>query len=90
MGFCEIAVGAGHDGAYPEAREYQCDDKCTAKVELQDAKDAIEWAHKDSRIALVAPYAWWRDGKVEKGLDQLKDADDLKKFWIDFGTSTRG
>ena len=42
------------------------------------------------KTRMVAPYAWWRDGKVEKGLDQLKDADDLKKFWIDFGTGTRG
>eukprot|EP00937_MAST-01D_sp_MAST-1D-sp2_P004940 g4940.t1 len=83
-------VGIIPQAGHPRDNEEVCDDKCMAEVELQDAKDAVDWAQKDSRVALVAPYAWWRDGKVEKGLDQLKDADDLKKFWIDFGTGTRG
>ena len=59
-----------------------CDDECVAKVELQDAKDAVDWQEKDSRVAFINPYR----------LDDLvtnKDADDLRKFWYDFGKGTR-
>ena len=66
-----------------------CDSKCMAKLCLQDAKDAVHWANEDSRVALIAPYAWWRDGD-EHGAGQMKDADDLRQFWSDFGVSTRG
>ena len=59
-------------------------------MELQDAKDAVAWAKSDSRVALVAPYSWRRDGKVEVGLDQLDDNGDLKSYWINFGQGTRG
>ena len=66
-----------------------CSDKCTAEVELQDAKDFLDWAHKDSRIVAMAAYSWMRDGKVEKGLNQLGHNGDLMNFYMDLGRSTK-
>ena len=82
-------VGIIPQVGHPKDNTQICDDACTAKAELQDARDAVAWAKSDPRVALVAPYAWRRDGKVEVGLDQMGDNGDLKKYWIAFGNSTR-
>jgi hypothetical protein len=65
-----------------------CDDKCTASIELQDAKDVLSWARGDSRVTMIAPYRWSASGK-ETGLKQMTDADALKGFWFDFGKGTK-
>jgi len=83
-------VGIVPQVGHPKDNTVICSDSCTAKVELQDAKDAVAWAKGDPRVALIAPYAWRRDGKVEVGLDQLGDNGDLKNYWITFGKGTRG
>ena len=80
-----IYPGVGH----PKDNYQICDDKCTAKVELQDAKDFLAWAKSDDRVVAMAAYAWMRDGHVEKGLKQLKYNEDLIKFYSDLGRSTK-
>jgi len=83
-------VGIIPQAGHPTESEKICDDKCTAAVELQDAKDAVSWAKSDSRVTMIAPYAWRRDGKIAVGLDQLGDNGDLKNYWINFGKGTMG
>lgn len=59
-----------------------CDDKCRAKVELQDAHDFVDWQKSDSRIAFVCPYR----------LDNLVSntyAGDLRDFWNNYGKGTK-
>ena len=80
-----LIPGAGH----PKDHHKMCDDQCTAKVELQDAKDFVDWAKSDSRIVGVMPYSWMRDGQVEQGANQLSGNGDLLKFYADLGRSTK-
>lgn len=59
-----------------------CDSKCCAKVELQDAKDAMDWQSKDSRIAFINPYR----------LDDLvnnKYGMELYDYWKNVGQGTK-
>ena len=65
-----------------------CDDECMARIELQDAKDTVAWARSDSRVALIAPYLWTTQGN-DGGLKDMSGANDLKKYWEDFGRSTK-
>ena len=80
-----LIPGAGH----PKDHYKMCDDKCTAQVELQDAKDFVKWAKGDSRVVGIMPYSWSRDGKVEQGASQLSHNGDLVKFYADLGRSTK-
>ena len=64
-----------------------CDDGCMAELELSDAKEFVAWAKSDSRVALIAPYLW--NGGTGTGLIVMSDADDLKKYWADYGRSTK-
>ena len=80
-----LIPGAGH----PKDNYKICDDKCTCEVELKDAKDFVDWAHEDSRVAGIMPYAWMRGADVEYGLNEMSDNGDLKKFYTDLGRSTK-
>lgn len=80
-----LCPGVGH----PRDHEKICDDECTANVELQDAKDFVEWAHSDDRVIFIAPYAWMRDGQIEVGLNQMSHNDELKQFYKKLGQSTK-
>ena len=80
-----LIPGVGH----PRDHYKMCDDKCTAEAELKDAKDFVNWAHKDSRVAAIAAYAWMRDGTVEQGLNQLGDNGDLVNYYQNLGRSTK-
>jgi hypothetical protein len=88
-----VIPSIGNDGS----DDSFCDDACMARIELQDAKDTVEWARNDSRVALIAPYLWssrhGRPGKVcpscDGGLREQSHADDLKKYWAEFGRSTK-
>ena len=80
-----LIPGAGH----PKDHYKMCDDKCTAKVELQDAKDFVSWAKSDSRIVGIMPYSYSRDGQVEQGASQLSDNGGLVNFYADLGRSTK-
>jgi len=64
-----------------------CDDGCMAQLELQDAKEFMAWAKSDSRVALITPYLW--NGGTGTGLQLMSHADDLKKYWQDYGRSTK-
>jgi hypothetical protein len=71
-----------------------CDDECMTRIELQDAKDTVAWAHNDSRVALIAPYLWsYHDGcdghRCDEGMKEISGADDLRKYYWDFGRSTK-
>ena len=80
-----VIPGVGH----PKDNFKICDDKCTAALELKDAKDMVEWAHDDGRIAGIMPYAWMRDGHVEFGLNQMSDNGDLLSYYQKLGRSTK-
>ena len=80
-----VIPGVGH----PKDNFKICDDKCTAALELKDAKDMVEWAHDDGRIAGIMPYAWMRDGHVEFGLNQMSDNSELLSYYQKLGRSTK-
>ena len=57
-----------------------------ARIELQDAKDTVAWAHNDSRVALIAPYLWsYHNGcdghGCDQGMKEMSAANDLRKFY---------
>jgi len=80
-----VVPGVGH----PRDNKQICDDKCTAALELKDAKDMTAWAQADARIVGIMPYAWMRDGKVEQGLNQMSNNGDLKDYYQQLGRSTK-
>jgi len=69
-----------------------CDDKCIAALEVQDAKDAVAWINSDSRVALLAPYAWVRTGgpgTPDNGLNGLPGKQPIIDVYSAFGKSTK-
>ena len=71
-----------------------CDHECMARIELQDAKDTVAWAHNDSRVALIAPFLWSYHNKCDghgcdQGMKEMSGADDLRKYYGALGRSTK-
>lgn len=55
-----------------------CPDEKTC---LQDAKDMVEWAESDDKVACITPYRW-------DDLDEM-DWDDLQDYWTEYARRSR-
>ena len=60
------------------------DESKAAEVELDDAKEFVDWQKSDDRIAFMIPYRLDDFVRMKGG-----KADDLRDYWYDYGKGTK-